>query len=1242
MIALEATTLIILIIGLLPCIEPAYAATGPTWNISTYYQPTIASIPSISCPNTTSCMAIGRNSGSGETVLTSTDGGSSWNFGSSLPPGSTGLNAVSCVTSSICYIVGGNLSQGTILITTDFGTTWNSQSLPAGIGALNVMTCLSQSICYAGGNYYTGSYYEGQIIETTNGGTTWTTASLPNGVGDIETITCESTTTCVAGGYLNGSPIHGITIITTNSGSTWNLDSTPAGISNVTGIYCTSSLNCVLVGYNSSVSPISAVAMTSSTNGSSWNSVALPSPASSLDSLNCSTTTNCVAVGYTTNGGTENWASFSTVNLGASWTSPTTTPAGFILITSVACLGTSTCIATGFQSSFASPQAALYKTTNDNSSWSESSLPAGLSTLNSVSCASSNYCVGVGADLNGVGAATYTTNGGASYLTGSIPSGVGKLFSDSCFSVTSCVGVGYSIVTTLNSGSSWTNETFPSGITELTSVSCATSTFCVTVGYSGSIPNTSAVAYTSSNGGTSWNPLSLPTSATMLNGVSCFDSQFCVAVGNEEIYTTDGGTSWSVGNVPSLSTPLTSISCSSITSCTAGGRELLLSSDGGVTFSQATIPTADSLINSVSCITPSDCLAIGNTSTSSYSLDSSLGLDNWESDSIPSHVVTLSSLSCASSTMCLATGSANTSTMGVVILSYSPTLPSSPSSVTATAQDSAAALTWLAPTNVGGTPVTDYLINVNPNGSSTYQIDTKSLSTSFTVANLTNLTQYTFSVIAVNGIGQSLPANSNSVTPTPPPSISSLSVSSGPSSGNTPVTIAGLYLNGATSVMFGATPASSFNVLSSTSLYAVTPSEASGVVSVSVTTTFGTSNTNLTFNFNSGFPFQSLVPTRIIDTRSGSIYEGSGQTFSQGTTQNFKVAGLGGVPSNASAVVMNVTATNTTAQGGYLSIWPTGGIKPTVSSLNWSGSESIANLVTVMPGTNGDLSFYNALGSMDLIVDVSGYYGSNIQASTSGLYNATLPSRLIDTRSGSVYEGSGQHFVGNSTQNFTVAGLGSLPATGISSVVLNVTITNTSSDGGYLTAWPTGSTQPTSSILNWSKGETIANRVIVPVGTNGQISFYNYIGSADLIVDESGWFSDGSSPSATGSAFNAINPIRIVDTRTASGYQGQSSSFGTNTTFSYQIAGSAPSLPTSGVSAVVANVTATNTTQWSYLTVWPNTQTMPISSDLNWTTGGTTIANADIATLGSDGKLGVYNSAGSADVIIDISGWYST
>ncbi len=72
-------------------------------------------------------------------------------------------------------------------------------------------------------------------------------------------------------------------------------------------------------------------------------------------------------------------------------------------------------------------------------------------------------------------------------------------------------------------------------------------------------------------------------------------------------------------------------------------------------------------------------------------------------------------------------------------------------------------------------------------------------------------------------------------------------------------------------------------------------------------------------------------------------------------------------------------------------------------------------------------------------------------------------------------------------------------------VVLNVTVTNPTS-AGYLTVWPDGNSRPLASDLNFERGQTRANLVVVKVGADGKVDLFNLAGSTDVVIDIVGWF----------------------------------------------------------------------------------------------------------------------------------------
>lgn len=114
----------------------------------------------------------------------------------------------------------------------------------------------------------------------------------------------------------------------------------------------------------------------------------------------------------------------------------------------------------------------------------------------------------------------------------------------------------------------------------------------------------------------------------------------------------------------------------------------------------------------------------------------------------------------------------------------------------------------------------------------------------------------------------------------------------------------------------------------------------------------------------------TINPARVVDSRSGLGTQRS--PMGPQETRNVQVAGVGGVPGNATAVMLNVTAVDTTSWG-WLTVWPTNQARPTSSNLNWDGGRVVPNMVMVAVGANGSISLYNDLGQAHVLVDVFGY-----------------------------------------------------------------------------------------------------------------------------------------------------------------------------------------------------------------------------------------------------------------------------
>lgn len=279
-----------------------------------------------------------------------------------------------------------------------------------------------------------------------------------------------------------------------------------------------------------------------------------------------------------------------------------------------------------------------------------------------------------------------------------------------------------------------------------------------------------------------------------------------------------------------------------------------------------------------------------------------------------------------------------------------------------------------------------------------------------------------------------------------------------------------------------------------------------GAGKVSVRNAFGTAHVIVDVMGWFAAGFEGVVPARLMDTRRGL----GGLALGPGETRLLAIGGAGGVPSNASAVVVNVTAVQPTATG-FLTVWPAGAALPGTSNLNTVPNKTVPNLVAVGLGA-GQIAIRNAFGSTHVLVDVMGWFSSGFQPLT--------PARVADTRVGQC----GVVLAAGDTREVAVAAAGGVPASGAGAVTLNLTVTQPAT-AGFLSVWPAGSAFPGTSNLNFGAGETAGNLVMVGVGASGRVAVRNGSPStAHFIVDLMGWFDGATGYTATGSCSSEQPP----------------------------------------------------------------------------------------------------------------------
>ena len=500
-----------------------------------------------------------------------------------------------------------------------------------------------------------------------------------------------------------------------------------------------------------------------------------------------------------------------------------------------------------------------------------------------------------------------------------------------------------------------------------------------------------------------------------------------------------------------------------------------------------------------------------------------------------------------------------------------------------------------------------------------------------------------------------------------PPTITGLNPSLGPLSGGQNVSVTGLEFGADTVATFNGNPIT-ISHLSPTAFTFVTPSAGgAGTDQVQATDALGLSveNASSAYTYVGLANYTPVSPYRILSTSN------TGGPLGPGAVRTLQVTGVGSgtqIPANATAAVINVTEVSGSASS-LLTVYPYGTTRPTASNLNFAPHTAIANLVTVTLGPHsgqGWIDIYNALGSVNVDVDVEGYFAAPATVgAVQGLFHPIAPVRVCDTRAHSPTPFCTAHGAlgqGDSMMiNFAVTG--GLPSDGSAgAAVVNLTgVAGTSFT--YVSLFPPvngacpygpGHASPFST-LNLLAGAVQANRVMVALGPassgglDDAICVYNALGTINVVIDANGWFGSASAPaSPAGYQFQALPPTRICDTRVST-YSCTEGAIGANASRLTPVAGAvdipAYTSPTLVV-AVIANLTAITPTAPTYLTLYPaNLTRPPTASDVNLNPGVVlpNLAVVELDTVASnpyDGEVYLYNGAGSVNAVIDIEGWF--
>jgi hypothetical protein len=266
------------------------------------------------------------------------------------------------------------------------------------------------------------------------------------------------------------------------------------------------------------------------------------------------------------------------------------------------------------------------------------------------------------------------------------------------------------------------------------------------------------------------------------------------------------------------------------------------------------------------------------------------------------------------------------------------------------------------------------------------------------------------------------------------------------------------------------------------------------------------SATNLIVDVTGVFPagsgFDALTPTRWLDSRevAGRLPIPAGGTIELDLDDLPATTGLTGDPQ---AVTVVATATEAQAPGWLRVV--TCGTTANTSNVNYQANLATPNLIVVAPDAEGRICV-TSLSATHVVVDLFGVFESDAQV------DASTAVRAFDSR-----ESGGPVDAGSVTViDVEQAGVD----TSAHGVVVNLTATDAAGPG-YATAYPCADGRPTSSNLNISPGQVVANAAIVAPDIDGTICVFS-LSSTNLIVDLMGQI---------GASFEGRRPVRVLDTR---------------------------------------------------------------------------------------------------------------
>lgn len=383
----------------------------------------------------------------------------------------------------------------------------------------------------------------------------------------------------------------------------------------------------------------------------------------------------------------------------------------------------------------------------------------------------------------------------------------------------------------------------------------------------------------------------------------------------------------------------------------------------------------------------------------------------------------------------------------------------------------------------------------------------------------------------------------------------------------------------------------------------------------------------------------SITPVKVADTGDGTGGVGTAPLAAH-ASMTFGVDGVGQIPADSvSDVFVEITASTPTASG-CLHDYSTDVTDPGICTVSFIASQATSNSDIVQVSADGDISVTNASsGVVNVAVTALGYFQTDGQPTAGETYAGLPASSIADTRSG--FNAPQAQIPAGGSLNVQVTGYGGIPSDA-AGAALYLGAGNAQAPGA-VSAYPTGGTPSSATVLSYSPHVDIHNLYIGALSASGQLTLVNNgSGPVDLMLVAEGYMV---SPAAAepGASYEDVPQSRIVDTRYGTG--GVSAvplSAGGSITFT---ATGVDGVPASGVASIAESVAALNSTGSGFLSAYAAGSADPGRPGVDFTSSGLQRNDLALSVVSLDSPAGqetiTNHSSGTVDVVVSVRGFFA-